>query len=144
MKDYQRVIAAVDLGELSALVVARAAEIARRYGASLTVVHVTASLPPFDLGGELVLPPYAEIEQAMVKSAQAHLNDLAKKFDVDSWRTIVTTGSPRAEILRIAHEHNADLVVVGKRSRRGVGLLMGSTANAILNAASCDVLAVAE
>ena len=47
------------------------------------------------------------------------------------------------EILAAAHEHRADLVVIGLRHRSPVGkLLMGSTAQKVLLEAACPVLAV--
>ena len=47
------------------------------------------------------------------------------------------------EILAVAHERRADLVVIGLRRRSPVGkLLMGSTAQRVLLDAPCPVLAV--
>jgi nucleotide-binding universal stress UspA family protein len=55
-----------------------------------------------------------------------------------------TSGLPAAEeILRLAEEHAADLIVIGIRRRSPVGkLLMGSTAQQVLLDAACPVLAV--
>jgi nucleotide-binding universal stress UspA family protein len=55
-----------------------------------------------------------------------------------------TGGLPAGEeILRVAAEHDAVLVVIGIRRRNPVGkLLMGSTAQEVLLEASCPVLAV--
>ena len=41
-----------------------------------------------------------------------------------------------------AQKLNADLIVVGSAGRHGMRLLLGSTANAVLHSAECDVLAV--
>ena len=47
------------------------------------------------------------------------------------------------ELLAVAAEHRADLVVIGLRRRSPVGkLLMGSTAQRVLLDATCPVLAV--
>jgi nucleotide-binding universal stress UspA family protein len=47
------------------------------------------------------------------------------------------------EILRVAREHRAEVVVIGLRRRSPVGkLLMGSTAQRVLLDADCPVLAV--
>ena len=47
------------------------------------------------------------------------------------------------EILAVAREHRAELVVIGLRRRSPVGkLLMGSTAQRVLLDAACPVLAV--
>ena len=47
------------------------------------------------------------------------------------------------EVLDVAEQHRADLVVIGLRRRTAVGkLIMGSTAQRILLGARCPVLAV--
>jgi universal stress protein A len=142
MQTYQHVLAATDLGDHCERIVERAADISQRYGASVSLLHVTAFLPSFELGGELVLPPYPDIEQALMKSAQARLDALAKKFKIEPSRAHAIVGTPRAEILRFAREQNVDLILVGRHGRHGLGLLLGSTANGILSGAACDVLAV--
>jgi universal stress protein A len=42
----------------------------------------------------------------------------------------------------MAEELDADLIVLGTHGRHGLGLMLGSTANAVLHGAPCDVLAV--
>jgi universal stress protein A len=142
MPAYQHVLAAIDLGEQSERVVERAADVALRYSAAISLLHVTAFLPSFELGGELVLPPYPDIEQALLRNAQSRLDALAKNFKIEPPRAKALIGTPRAEILRYAREQQVDLIVVGRHGRHGLGSLIGSTANAILNGAACDVLAV--
>ena len=51
-------------------------------------------------------------------------------------------GSPKAEIIRIAEDMGADLIVVGSHGRHGIALLLGSTAASVVHHAKCDVLAV--
>jgi universal stress protein A len=51
------------------------------------------------------------------------------------------TGDPATEILRVADDIHADLIVVGTHGRTGLGrLLMGSTAEQIVRQAPCPVL----
>ena len=45
-------------------------------------------------------------------------------------------------VLEEVERLKADLIIVGSHGRHGVRLLLGSTANAILHGAKCDVLAV--
>jgi len=139
---YQHILWATDLGEHGELLGARAADIAQRYGARLSVLHVVAYLPPFELGGELALPAYPEIEAQLVKQATSRLDRLAQTYNVETQRQNVVVGSPRYEIVRVAREQNVDLIVVGRHSRHGLGWLLGSVANGVLHSAVCDVLAV--
>jgi nucleotide-binding universal stress UspA family protein len=58
-------------------------------------------------------------------------------------RMHVRVGTPADEIVALAKELDADLIVVGTHGRRGVRrLLLGSVARAILRHAGCPVLVV--
>ena len=55
----------------------------------------------------------------------------------------VTAADPADQLLRVAHESNADLIVIGLRPRTPVGkFIMGSSAQTVLLRAECPVLAV--
>ena len=54
----------------------------------------------------------------------------------------IEIGTIKSEIVRVANELGADLIVLGGYERHGLALLLGSTESSILNAAPCDVLAV--
>ena len=56
--------------------------------------------------------------------------------------TRVEAGNKKTEILRIAKEEAADLIVLGSRERHGLGILVNFTEDTVLHAAHCDVLAV--
>ena len=50
---------------------------------------------------------------------------------------------PADQLLRVAHEANAELIVIGLRHRTPVGkFILGSSAQTVLLAAECPVLAV--
>ena len=85
----------------------------------------------------------ATVDQRYVDDEQ--LSALQKRLDgVD--HTVVHTMrglDASEEILAVAREHRAELVVIGLRRRSPVGkLLMGSTAQRVLLDAHCPVLAV--
>ena len=45
-------------------------------------------------------------------------------------------------LVKIAREKSIELVVIGTHGQKGLQLLLGSTANAVLHGAGCDVLSV--
>jgi nucleotide-binding universal stress UspA family protein len=58
-------------------------------------------------------------------------------------RTKVAIGRPHRELLSVAAEEHADLVVVGNHGRGGAALpFLGSTVEQIVRAASCPVLTI--
>ena len=66
----------------------------------------------------------------------------AKEIAVAEHACHIEVGMTKMEILTFIENHNIDLVVLGRHSRHGIERLLGSTANAVLNVAPCDVLAV--
>jgi nucleotide-binding universal stress UspA family protein len=56
---------------------------------------------------------------------------------------VLRVGNPDEEIVRVAKELEADLIVIGSHGYRGIGrLLLGSTAERVVQYASCAVLVV--
>lgn len=142
MEHHRHILAAVDFGGDSDQVIDRAAALARAMGARLSLVHVVEFLH-FDLASELVLPQDVHLETQMVEAATRRLAAIAADIDVDgSVNHWVELGATKQEIIRIAGTQGVDLIVIGSHGRHGIGRLLGSTANAVLHGASCDVLAV--
>ena len=56
--------------------------------------------------------------------------------------THLLKGKPSLEIQKLANEVNVDLIVMGTLGRHSQGMLMGNTAENILNSVYCSILAV--
>lgn len=75
--------------------------------------------------------------------ARAQLAELAQQDVSYEVRTIGPSDDATDELLRIADEESADLLVIGLRRRSPVGkLILGANAQRILLDAACPVLAV--
>lgn len=141
MADYRHLLFAVDFSKDTPLLLLRAADVAQRYGAQLSLVHVVEPViidPSYDVFPAVPL----DIEQDLVDKASAQLRALGGEYRIEGEHCHVVVGSTKSEILRLAESLGVDLIVVGSHGRHGVALLLGSTANAVLHGASCDVLAV--
>lgn len=138
--DYQRVLAAVDLGEHSKMVLARAKTVANVAGAELRLMHVVEYVPVEPMGEALL--PAVRIEEELVAGARARLAELASEAGLGHIEQLVIAGTIKAELLRETREWPADLVVLGSRERHGLALIVNQTEDAVLHAAPCDVLAV--
>jgi universal stress protein A len=142
MSNYKHILLAVDFFEQCDAVINRAKELAKRYQAKLSIIHVVDSLPITDAGYGADIPFNLDLTAELMESAKKRLAELVNKLAIkedDQW---LEMGSPKSEIIRIAKENQVDLIVVGSHGRHGLTLLLGSTANGVLHYAPCDVLAV--
>ncbi len=141
MAAYKKILATIDLARDGEAVCQRAAELAERYSAKLLLLHVVEYVP-IDLGSDLMLPQPMEIEESLVARAKDYLADRVKALDGLDVVSDVEVGATKSEIIRYADENQVDLIVIGRHGRHGIFRLLGSTANAVLHSAHCDVLAV--
>lgn len=137
---YRRILLVVDLGEQSEHIGERARELAAVTGAELSLLHVVEYVPVEPMGETLL--PAVQIEEELVNRATARLAEFAGRLGVATARREVAAGNVKAEIVRAAQEQQADLIVLGCRSRRGPSILVNLTEDTVLHAAPCDVLAV--
>lgn len=136
---YRHILLAADFSPDTGAVIERARSLAGT-GTRITLVHVIEPLAlaygaemPVDLGS---------LQEEISRQARTRLDELGGKLGVIDRDRVLATGSIAREILRIAAEREVDLIVLGSHSRRGLAALLGSTANAVLHHAGCDVLAV--
>lgn len=141
MTSYHHILLAADFQDDSRCVAARAAEVADRYGATLSLLHVVENMP-VEPGNELMIPPTASVESELLANAERRLQQLGEELRIPAERRQVRIGQTKREIIDYATEEAVDLIVVGSHGRHGLALLLGSTSNAILHASPCDVLAV--
>jgi universal stress protein A len=141
---YRNILVAVDTTDETEEVFKAAREIADDQESTLAVVSVIRPITDFYVNLYSILEDDAGIgiESQAVKHATAWLADLATRNGVDASAVNVIIGTPAVEIRRMAEELDADLIVLGTHGRHGLGLMLGSTANAVLHGAPCDVLAV--
>jgi universal stress protein A len=86
--------------------------------------------------------PSTDIDGELVARARERLADLTVQWGMTRTTCRVETGHTKAEILRVAEEVTADLIVVGSRERHGLAILVNFTEDTVLHAAHCDVLAI--
>jgi universal stress protein A len=86
--------------------------------------------------------PSVQIEDELLERARQRLAILATELGLANATARVEAGNVKSEIVRIAREHHADLIVLGSRERHGLSILVNLTEDTVLHAAPCDVLAV--
>lgn len=140
MSNYTHILAGVDLSDESQQVLERAQAMASASGAKLSVVHIVEPLT-FAYGGDIPVD-LSEIQEQLHKQATEQLSTLTQPFEVNEQDRHVLVGQPITEIHDLAENLEVDLIVVGSHGRKGLALLLGSTANGVLHGAKTDVLAV--
>jgi len=141
MAVYSHILLAVDFTPVTDTVTRQAMELCQAFKARLSLVHVV-EFTQMDLSNDLVLPQELEIDQELMRRSKQRLEELAENLGIEKSECFVSQGSTRREILRLAKELNTNLIVIGSHGREGIQRLLGSTANAVLHGAPCDVLAV--
>jgi len=142
METYKHILLAADFSEHGGIVAERAKDLANKYQAKLSVVHVMDNLLITDAAYGSTIPFDLDLTAELMAAAKKRLASLAEKLAIPEENQWMEMGSPKLEIIRIAEENNVDLIVVGSHGRHGLALLLGSTANGVLHHAKCDVLAV--
>jgi nucleotide-binding universal stress UspA family protein len=138
MLPIRTILHPTDFSDRSAAALQLACALARDYGARLIVLHVT-ELPTVAYG-EGVVPPNPEELRA---AAQEQLDRLQVPHGNVRAERRLEQGDAVTEILRVAQEAHADLIVLGTHGRTGLGrLLMGSVAEQVVRRAACPVLTV--
>ena len=134
------VVAAVDPSPAAQTVVQRALEQAQAKQADLHLVHVFQ--PPaavYPMQG-MYLVDDEEMEKAQHELVWNEVSSLLAEIPVTRAEL---RGYPATGIVDYAKEVGADLIVIGTRGRGGfASLMLGSTSQAVIHDATCDVLVV--
>ena len=114
-----------------------ACSLARDQGARVIVLHVAVP-PVVGQGGSMTPPPQGDWQALEDRLVQIKAADASFRVEHK-----LETGNPVSEIVRVAQEARADLIVMGSHGRTGLArLLMGSVAEHTVREARCSVLIV--
>jgi universal stress protein A len=140
MSIYQKILLVVDLTDDSETIGARAKAVAAAFGSTIEILHVVEYVPVEPMGEALL--PAVQVEDELIERAKQRLTELAAKLELSASPQMIETGNIKGEIVRVAKERKADLIVMGARERHGLAILLNFTEDTILHEAGCDVLAV--
>ena len=140
MSNYQTILLATDLSDEGRQIVQKASAIATANNAVLHMIHVIEPLS-FAYGGDIPMD-FSGIQNEIQSQAKHQMAEFAVGYAILRENQHIIIGRAENEIHSLAEQIDADLVVVGSHGRRGIALLLGSTANGVLHGATCDVLAV--
>jgi len=129
----RKILFCSDFSECSERALKYALSLATEYKSELTLLHVLEHAPS---------PEERDVEDArVVHLLEGKIPEEARTSC--SVRTIVRTGKPYEEIVKLAEQEQTDLIVVGVRGRNVLDLaLFGSTTHRVLQLGPCPVLAI--
>ena len=144
MNRFKKVMLTTDLSTASCAAIDPAVVLAKTFRAKLLLVYVGEQAPlPVHYPGMDTTPS----EEHQLERAENDLEEFARvnlPSGID-YEPIVGLGVPHLEIVRIAEEQSADLIVMATRGRGSLSrALMGSTTERVVHLALCPVLAVGE
>jgi nucleotide-binding universal stress UspA family protein len=134
-----RILIPLDGTPTTAAALAPAAELASRSGAFLDVLHVATSMQAKSEPGSMTVPqyqdnPYHEWTAWRKEFGARFLG----QFEGQAANLEVAVGDPSQEILRAAHEHESDLIVLVWKGRLAAD--RAQTVRAMLREAPCPLL----
>ena len=142
---FRRIVCPVDFSPASLAALAHALRLAEESCAELHVLHVVEWLAEDDPTRHISGFDVPEFRRQLQRDAEARLSKLIPQ-EARDWckpRELVTGGRPWREILRVAEEQDAEIVVMGVRGRNPIDLaLFGSTTHHVVRGARCPVLVV--
>ena len=139
----KRIVYATDFSERAAPAERQAVALARALGAELVLAHVGTEAPLWR--ESLYTPSVRAVFEAQHKWATETLGARVAALNAEGVvaRAVVRVGVPWQEIVRLAVEEHADMIVMGTQGRTGLErLLLGSVAERVIRQAPCPVVTV--
>jgi nucleotide-binding universal stress UspA family protein len=154
-KKYARILAAVDPDpseptntELNGLILELATSLAMQENSELHIVHAWNMIFEARLRSGRAHLPMTELERLTADTHKAHkrwLQALLTQYDLSgiSCKVHLTKGDAGLVIPSLAQKKRVQLIIMGTVARTGIpGFFIGNTAEKILSAVDCSVLAV--
>jgi nucleotide-binding universal stress UspA family protein len=141
---FRHILAPTDFSEYSKKAVASALELAKKFGAKLSILHVV-ELPPYPVEGYVPPSLTATFIEDLEREASQELAQVVPEAEAAGVEVarLVAVGTPYRKIIDMAEGEQVDLIVMATAGRTGFShLIMGSIAERVVRTASCPVLTI--
>ncbi|MDQ6951787.1 MAG: universal stress protein [Mariprofundales bacterium] len=145
MRPIHHILVPTDFSASATQAVNTAAELAQRFDADLTLLHIVA--PQYYLPDMVppTMPMMTDMTAVLEEAANSRLTELQaslnSKLQQITGEVKISTLKPADAICQFTDQNAIDLIVIGCHGRTGLmHLLMGSTAEHVVRYASCPVL----
>ncbi len=141
---FRHILCPVDFSAHSDRAMEYAGDLAQRFQADLTVLHVIYD--PLDITcSHIPHPPLEQLREELIREAERMLERRVRRRlrHLPRTKTAVAAGPPFRQIIRYAQDHHVDLIVMGTQGLTGLDrLIMGSTAERVMRMAPCPVVSI--
>jgi len=135
----KKIVCPTDFSEGSFRALAEASELALHFGAEIYLVHVIELLPP------MTEPGLPLLQEDLHGEAEERLRKVAEPLTAKGMptQTAIGDGDAAIEIVRMAQELGADLIVIATHGNTGWRhLAFGSVTEKVVRLATCPVLTI--
>lgn len=140
MSCYQNIIVAIDLSSENQTILSRSLKLCNNEPARLHLIHVCEH--PITGYGEQTGKNHCVTETQIRQRVYPELKSLSEQHLIPNQNIHIQFGDPADTLHNFAESINADLIICGSHGKKGLMLLLGSTANSIVHGAKCDVLTI--
>ncbi len=143
MLELRQILVPVDFTETSERALSYAVEVARKFEASITVLHAY-QIPVYGFPDGAYITA-ADVAAQLSTAAQGRLDSIieSQKLAGVPIVSVLRDGVAWEEINAVAQEIKADLIIIGTHGRRGLArALLGSVAENVIRTAKIPVLVI--
>jgi nucleotide-binding universal stress UspA family protein len=141
MNEIKHIVVPTDFNEPVRGALEVAIDLSQKLGATLTLLHVY-DVPVYPY---VWLEPSAVEAESIRAAAQRHLDDALAELrkQVPNAQGVLSSGVPWEQIIKVANDIRADLIVMGTHGRRGIDhWMLGSVAERTVRCSPIPVLTV--
>lgn len=139
MIEFNHILVPTDFGDAASRAADVALDLATKYHAKVTLVHAF-NIPALTYADAYPLP-VDTMTHAAEEALRKSLAPLRERYPNTS--AVLVKGEPWEEILAVAKDHHADMIVMGTHGRRGLSrVLLGSVAEKIVRLSPIPVVTV--
>lgn len=140
MIKYKTILVALELTEKTDAILMQKARALASADTRVYVVHAVEHSANY--GAAYGISAGIDVDKVLLTEAEKLLEAFSGSHGIAKNDRLVKLGAAKFVILDQAEALGADLIITGSHGRHGMRLLLGSTTNAVLHGAQCDVLAV--
>ena len=140
---FKTILVACDFSEASKAAIACSRELARKFDATMHLVHVVVDPSGLPWTAEAFALPLSDLIPGWQEEARRDLLESLPPEERPGVTVATPVGTPYREIIQYAKNHHVDLIVMGTHGRGALEhFVLGSVAERVVRKAPCAVLTV--